>query len=508
MIECSRCGNRNPDDAEFCANPACRAYLGFDGKRVATLPGGVALRISNGFLHVEPGTEVVSELRIHNLSDVVDAYSISVVPTWATVEPQTVSLFPDKEQSIVIRFRPPRAPGTGAGHTAFTVKAISKSSSAVSSEQSGAIDVGGYGEMSVQMTPQISHAKPTATHRVAVENRGNTPLQVALEATDPEEALSFEIDRAILRIDPGKTELAQVQVRANQAPAKGPVQQHGFHLVVRPDASSVPPTTLDGYTLVEPIAQRPSAPWLFLLFPIAVLLLIAGLQLPRFLGGSVPSAVPASTSRIPNTSDLLAVDAARLLVTAGFAIHQAREPSETVAEGRVIRSDPAANLNAPKNSIVTVIVSSGKPLVSAPALRPVPQVAITINEARLLNSEVITGNVHLALYVDVHLPDGTVIYDAFKWNRAGAALEEGRTYPIEYSLGKFPAHSQVVITGYTDPDDGNQWPSIGHHNNYQGAITFGPLDDPKHEGLLISASTNDQHNPGFRVAITVTALAS
>jgi hypothetical protein len=513
MMECTRCGSRNPDGAEFCANPACRAYLGFDGKRVATLPGGVTLQISVSSLRVDPGKEVVAELRIRNRSDVVDGYALSAVPGWVTVEPQTVSLFPDKEQTVLVRFRPPREPGTPAGQTSFTLTAVSKSSPAVSAQQSGAVEVGIYGEMAVQMTPQISHAKPTATHRVAVENRGNTPLQVALEGTDPEEALSFEIDPSILRVEPGKTELAQMQVQARQAPAKGPAQQHGFHLAVRPDVGSVAPATVDGYTVVEPIAHQRRAPWFVLLAPIAALLLVATLQLPRLLASSRP-AVPLATSRIPDASNLLAVDAARLLGTAGFAIDQAHEPSDTTAEGRVIRTDPAANREAPKHSVVRIVVSSGKPAVVVPhppAVAPpksVPKVAIFINEITLINSEHTVGDVFLAVRANLQLPDGTIRTDVFKWNRGGGRLNERTTYRVEQAVGNYPAGSRISIVAYTDSDDGNRWPSLGHAENYQGEVQFGPLNDASRQGLLQGVSRNDQQHPGFRVAVMVLPLPS
>jgi len=502
-MECTRCGYRNPDGAELCTNPGCRAYLGFDGKKVATLPGGIALRIPDGAYNVDPGKEVVGELRIHNRSDVVDAYTISATPLWITVEPQTVSLFPDKEQTVHLRFRPPRIPGTRAGQTPFTVTAISKSTPAVSAEQGGAVDVGTFGEMSAQITPQTSHAKPTAVHQVAVENHGNIPLRVALEASDSEAALTFEIDHPILSIDPGKTELAQLRIRAPEALATGPARQRAFHLTLRPDVSSVPPTTMDGYTVVEPNAHRPRAIWLLLLAPIAALLLVAAFQLPRWFGTKERPVPSVATSRVPDTSNLLAADAARLLGTAGFSTDQAREPSDTTAEGRVIRTDPIANLNAPRNTVVTIIVSSGKQPVTAPAPKPVPQVALVINDVTLVNSEHTFGDVHLALQIRVQLPDGKYVDTV--WNGGGAALNEGTTYRIGLPLGTFPADSHVVIVGFTDPD--NRTPSIGHAENYQGEIQFGSFKDASNQGMLRQTSRNDKQNAGFRVTMTATALA-
>ena len=508
MIECTRCGYRNPQGTEFCANPAgCRTYLGYDGKKIATLPGGVSLRISNSTLRVDPGKEVTAELRIHNRSEVVDAYALSAAPAWLTIEPQTVALFPDKEDTVLLRFRPPRGPETPAGQTAFRVTATAKSAPTVSAEHTGTVDVGSFGELAVQMTPRNSRATPTAAHRLAVENRGNTPMQVTLEATDPDGVLRFEIDHPILRIDPGHTEFAQMQIRsAEPAPAQGSAQQHAFHLQVRSDLSSVPPTGVDGSTVLEPVRRRPRSAWLLLLVPVAALLLVAALQLSRLSGG-VTAATPAVTSRVPDTTDLLAVDAARLLGTAGFAIDQGHEPSDTTAAGRVIRSDPAANSTAPRNSVVTIVVSSGKSPVIPPPPKPIPQVVITIDDVTLLNSEHTFGDVYLALYFQLRLPDGRLI-DLPHWNRGGAALSEGTAYPMTLSFGRYPAGSTLVITGYTDSNDQNRLPSHERYENYQGQIAFGPLSDASHQGVHHEVSRNDKQNPGFRVTFTITPLAS
>jgi hypothetical protein len=63
---------------------------------------------------------------------------------------------------------------------------------------------------------------------------------------------------------------------------------------------------------------------------------------------------------VPDVTDMSGADAANRLVASGFQIQQISQPSDTVAEGKVIRTDPNANTPAWKGSKVTIYVSSGR----------------------------------------------------------------------------------------------------------------------------------------------------
>jgi len=63
---------------------------------------------------------------------------------------------------------------------------------------------------------------------------------------------------------------------------------------------------------------------------------------------------------VPDVSSQSIVDADNRLVASGFVIQQMNEPSDTVAAGLVIRTDPNANTPAWKGSTVTIHLSTGR----------------------------------------------------------------------------------------------------------------------------------------------------
>ena len=69
---------------------------------------------------------------------------------------------------------------------------------------------------------------------------------------------------------------------------------------------------------------------------------------------------------VPDVTGRSVSEASNLLGQAGFTVTQTSEPSETVEEGLVIRTDPPAGTVRPRDSAVTVVASSGPPDVTVP----------------------------------------------------------------------------------------------------------------------------------------------
>jgi len=71
---------------------------------------------------------------------------------------------------------------------------------------------------------------------------------------------------------------------------------------------------------------------------------------------------------VPDVTGLDPIDASNQLGSAGFKVQQLSEPSDSVAKGKVTRTDPPANTQAPKNSVVKMYVSSGAAQATVPSV--------------------------------------------------------------------------------------------------------------------------------------------
>jgi serine/threonine-protein kinase len=69
---------------------------------------------------------------------------------------------------------------------------------------------------------------------------------------------------------------------------------------------------------------------------------------------------------VPDVVGRTIAEASNLLGQAGFAVNQTSEPSDTVDEGMVIRTDPPADSVQPKGTAITVVVSSGPAEANVP----------------------------------------------------------------------------------------------------------------------------------------------
>src|SRR5689334_10815427 len=142
-IECRFCGTRNPPGTQFCVNPDCRAYLGWEqpdaGHEHAQQAGPVgpaadgpeaagAVTLSESALAVEPGQTVSTTATVYNGGSQVEQFDVAVVGPaggWASVEPASLRIFPGDHAETVIRISPPREIYTPAGQSWFTVRAMS-----------------------------------------------------------------------------------------------------------------------------------------------------------------------------------------------------------------------------------------------------------------------------------------------------------------------------------------------------------------------------------------------
>ncbi|PZS34839.1 MAG: hypothetical protein DLM59_03945 [Pseudonocardiales bacterium] len=263
VIVCRECGFVNAPGTDFCQNPSsadgaapCRAYLGWadpEQTRVVTVPTvagrprepadprtagrvDVASVLTPAQLSVEPAGEVSCEIRVRNLGTVVDRFQLELQGApgpWAVIEPAALSLFPDTESTAMIRFRPPRSPRVPAGPTQFRVRTVSSTAPEVFALVDGMVDVRPFTVLEARIMPQTSGGTQRAEHRLIVDNQGNAPVRLVLEASDPDGALDLRVDPPVLTVAAGATGVTAVAVAALRQLPGGTAQPRPFAVQIQ-----------------------------------------------------------------------------------------------------------------------------------------------------------------------------------------------------------------------------------------------------------------------------------
>jgi eukaryotic-like serine/threonine-protein kinase len=81
----------------------------------------------------------------------------------------------------------------------------------------------------------------------------------------------------------------------------------------------------------------------------------------------VVSSGPAPRT-VPPVDGLTVAEASSQLGAAGFSVNESQEPSSSVDQGRVIRTDPPAGTELERGATVTIVVSSGPEQVTVPSV--------------------------------------------------------------------------------------------------------------------------------------------
>lgn len=212
---------------------------------------GATATLSTTRLVVEGGQEVTCPVVVRNSGGVVDQFVIEVVGqpgAWATAEPSVVNLVPQEATTVTIRFAPPRSASVPAGTAPFGVRVTSQEDPEGSVVEEGVIEIAAFAELTAEVVPPKVEAAARGKFKVALDNRGNYPVAVRLDANDPEGELGFRFRRNELVLDPDTTEIVKLLVRPRDRFLRGQPVRHRFEVAAM--AAERPPVVAEG-TLVQ-----------------------------------------------------------------------------------------------------------------------------------------------------------------------------------------------------------------------------------------------------------------
>src|SRR5713101_5172165 len=221
---------------------------------------------------VTPGGEAVSEVRVRNSGTVVDQFTLEVLgdaSAWAIVEPAVIPLFPGAEAVARIKFKPPKSSSVPAGAIPYAVRIKSREDARASLVEEGVVEVGPFNDTSAELIPRTAKGSSRARAQLALDNRGNVPINARLTAADPDRKLNFTIVPQALSAEPGMASFASIRLAPRQRFLTGPPKISPYKVLVHQDG--LPTITVDGSMQQEGLIP----PWLLpALIGLAVLLLV------------------------------------------------------------------------------------------------------------------------------------------------------------------------------------------------------------------------------------------
>lgn len=187
----------------------------------------------------------------------------------------------------------------------------------------------------------------------------------------------------------------------------------------------------------EPLPPEPepsgSGAWAWAAALLGLLILVGAGALVVFAlnSGPGPTATPGAKAKVPSLLGLSLEEAQKKGADAGFVVTiVGTEKSTAQPEGTVLRQDPAADAEVTRGSTVSVVIVSGKPLVTVPDLRgrPEQEAFRLILEAKLAIGERTEES-------DPVVPEGSVIDQS---PRAGIQVPEQTSIDYVISTGPEP----------------------------------------------------------------------
>jgi len=246
---------------------------------------------------VSPGGTATTTLTVRNDSDIVEAYTLEVVgdcAAWSTVEPARVSLYPGTSETVTLTFAPPRSHEVKAGETPLAVRVLPAEHPESVVVPEGTVTVEPFHELRTELEPRRRRGWLGARFRTAVQNKGNTPVDVAFTGKQAGEELRLGFTPGQKRLEPGESAEIRLRVRAGKLiwfgePVTWPFEVEAAEAAepeaegkdpVRPESTRpepVPPEPIPGEFLQLPVLPK----WLLILLAALLALLIAWFALVR-----------------------------------------------------------------------------------------------------------------------------------------------------------------------------------------------------------------------------------
>lgn len=289
--------------------------------------------LDSASITLDPGGVAAVPLQIHNNGAIVEGYHLEIVGPargWASIEPEDLSLFPGSTTTATVTFFPPRSASVPAGELKYGVRVIPTENPDETVVPEGAVEVLPFADTTAELVPRATQGRRGARARVAVDNRGNLPVSVALRGADAADLLGIDMQPQVVTVGAGQAAFADVRLQPDRALWRGQPKTLPYTITVDPQSGT--PITLDGSYVQQPVLPK----WLLkaLLLALALMALLAALWF-LVLQGAIQSAAQEAVADDVATASEQAQEASA-------AAEQARGAA-TTAQGSAADAGTSAN---------------------------------------------------------------------------------------------------------------------------------------------------------------------
>ncbi|WP_127792209.1 hypothetical protein [Agromyces sp. LHK192] len=299
-----------------------------------------------GSASVLPGESATFTLTVANDSLLVESYALSPVGPvagWATIQPERLTIYPGTKETAVVVVSPPRTSEALPGTVAVGVRVLPTEQPEFAASAEADLQILPFAELDAELVPRISRGRGRKRVRLAVDNRGSTPLSASIAGTSSD-ALTITTPTPDIDVDPGHALFVDVDLHPRKRVWRGQDLNHPFQLTVVPEGEGAPePRTLDGsYTQLRMFPRWLWKALLALLLLLLALIALWFLVLKPAIEATAKEAIEGPVAEAQDKADAAAQQADQAAQSANeakAAVGQPTEPIDPVAPGPTVTSN-------------------------------------------------------------------------------------------------------------------------------------------------------------------------
>ena len=226
------------------------------------MPPQLAITIRADGVQLSPGTTAAFSVEVRNLGSIVDRYRCELVgfdPSWYTITPASMELFPQSEGGgtgradappstgrFQVTLHPPRTSAAKAGPWPFGAKVTSEHDPSNRRVEEGTVSFLAFGALDAELRPAVVSGRFGTNASLQLANHGNRPETVEITGSDRAARIVFDVQPPRLTLAPGQSMTVPIGLSAGGARLVGGTETRPFSIEVRAATIDTPPVTLSG----------------------------------------------------------------------------------------------------------------------------------------------------------------------------------------------------------------------------------------------------------------------